>query len=45
VTKVIPHGDYPLIPVGRLVINRNVENYFAETEQAAFSPGHLVPGM
>lgn len=45
VTKVVPHGDYPLIPVGRLVLNKNVENYFAETEQSAFSPGHLVPGM
>jgi catalase len=45
VTKVIPHGDYPLIPVGKMVINKTVENYFAETEQAAFSPGHLVPGM
>jgi catalase len=29
VTKVVPHGDYPLIPVGKLVLNRNVENYFA----------------
>jgi catalase len=45
VTKVIPHGDYPLIPVGKLVLNRSVDNYFAETEQAAFSPGHLVPGI
>lgn len=45
VTKVVPHKDYPLIPIGRLVLNRNVENYFAETEQVAFSPGHLVPGM
>lgn len=45
VTKVVPHGDYPLIPVGTLVLNKNVENYFAETEQSAFSPGHLVPGM
>ena len=44
-TKVVPHGDYPLIPVGKLVLNRNVENYFAETEQSAFSPGHLVPGI
>lgn len=44
-TKVIPHGDYPLIPVGKLVINRYVDNYFAETEQSAFSPGHLIPGM
>jgi len=45
VTKVVPHSDYPLIPVGKLVINRYVDNYFAETEQVAFSPGHLVPGM
>ena len=45
VTKVVPHADYPLIPVGTLVLNRSVENYFAETEQSAFSPGHLVPGM
>jgi len=45
VTKVVPHGDYPLIPVGKLVLNRNPDNYFAETEQAAFSPGHLIPGM
>lgn len=45
VTKVWPHSDYPLIPVGKLVLNRNPENYFAETEQAAFSPSHLVPGM
>ena len=45
VTKVVPHGDYPLIPIGKLVLNRNVDNYFAETEQSAFSPGHLVPGM
>jgi len=29
VTKVVPHGDYPLIPVGKLVINKNVDNYFA----------------
>lgn len=45
VTKVWPHGDYPLVPVGRLVLNRNPINYFAEVEQAAFSPGHLVPGI
>jgi catalase len=45
VTKVISQKDYPLIPVGTLVLNKNVENYFAETEQVAFSPGHLVPGM
>lgn len=45
VTKVVPHADYPLIPIGKLVLNRTVDNYFAETEQSAFSPGHLVPGM
>jgi len=44
-TKVWPHGDYPLIPVGRIVLNRNPKNYFAEVEQLAFSPAHLVPGI
>jgi catalase len=42
VTKVVPHADYPLIKVGRLVLNKNVTNYFAETEQAAFSPGQAI---
>lgn len=45
VTKVWPHGDYPLIPVGKMVLNRNPTNYFAEIEQAAFSPSHTVPGI
>ena len=45
VTKVWPHGDYPLIEVGRMVLNRNPDNYFAEVEQAAFSPGNFVPGI
>ena len=45
ITKVWPHGDYPLNPVGRLVLDRNPGNYFAEVEQAAFSPGTLVPGI
>jgi len=45
ITKVWPHGDYPLIPVGRMVLDRNPENYFAEVEQSAFSPGNLVPGI
>ena len=44
-TKVWPHADFPLVEVGRLTLNRNVQNYFAETEQSAFSPGHLVPGI
>jgi catalase len=43
-TKVWPHGDYPLIPVGRMVLSRNPANFFAEVEQAAFSPANLVPG-
>src|SRR6202521_1222310 len=45
VTKVWPHRDYPLTTVGRLVLNRNPENYFAEVEQAAFNPAHFVPGI
>ena len=45
VTKVVPHSDYPLIEVGRLVLNRNPENYFAEVEQVAYSPSNLVPGI
>ena len=44
-TKVWPHSDYPLIPVGRMTLNRNPENFFAEIEQAAFSPGNVVPGI
>ncbi len=44
-TKVWPHGDYPLIEVGVLELNRNPENYFAEVEQAAFEPSNLPPGM
>ncbi len=45
ITKVWPHGDFPPMDVGRLVLNRNPENYFAEVEQAAFSPGNFVPGI
>lgn len=45
VTKVWSHKDYPLIPVGKMTLNRNPQNYFAETEQSAFSPSHLVPGI
>jgi len=44
-TKVWPHEDYPLIDVGTLKLNRNPENYFAEVEQAAFSPANVVPGI
>lgn len=44
-TKVWPHKDYPLIEVGVMELNRNPENYFAEIEQAAFSPSNVVPGI
>jgi catalase len=44
-TKVWPHADYPLIPVGMLELNRNVIDYFTETEQVAFSPSNAVPGI
>ena len=44
-TKVWPHKDYPVIDVGILELNRNPENYFAEVEQAAFSPSNIVPGI
>ncbi len=44
-TKVWPHGDYPLIDVGVMELNRNPVNYFAEVEQAAFNPVNIVPGM
>jgi len=45
ITKVWPHADFPPMNVGRLVLNRNPENYYAEVEQAAFSPGNFVPGI
>ena len=44
-TKVWPHKDYPLIKVGVMTLNRNPVNFFAEIEQAAFSPGNTVPGI
>ncbi|MGO4378753.1 catalase [Pseudoduganella sp. RAF53_2] len=44
-TKVWPHADFPLIPVGVLELNRNPVNYHAEVEQAALSPSNVVPGM
>ena len=45
ITKVWPHADYPPITIGRMVLDRNPENYFAEVEQAAFSPRNFVPGI
>ncbi len=44
-TKVWPHGEYPLIEVGEMELNRNPQNYFAEVEQASFSPSNVVPGI
>lgn len=45
ITKVWPHKDFPPITVGRLVLNKNPVNYFAEIEQAAFAPSNFVPGI
>ena len=44
-TKVWPHSDFPLIDVGEYELNRNVDNYFSEIEQVAFSPSNVVPGI
>jgi len=44
-TKIWPHGDYPLTRVGTMRLNRNPENFFAQIEQAAFEPSALVPGI
>ena len=45
ITKVWPHSDYPLQEIGKMVLDRNPANYFAEVEQSAFSPGNVVPGV
>ncbi|MEG0180185.1 MAG: catalase, partial [Oscillospiraceae bacterium] len=44
-TKVWPHGDYPLIEVGVFELNKNSENFFLDVEQSAFAPSNLVPGI
>ena len=44
-TKVWPHGEYPMMDVGVMTLDRMPANYFAETEQAAFNPSNIVPGM
>ncbi|KOF54705.1 catalase [Achromobacter sp. DMS1] len=44
-TKTWSHKDYPLIKVGKMTLNRNPDNFFAQIEQAAFSPGNTVPGI
>ncbi|WP_407284289.1 catalase HPII [Raoultella ornithinolytica] len=44
-TKLIPEALVPVQRVGKMVLNRNPDNFFAENEQAAFHPGHIVPGI
>ncbi|MGI9027116.1 MAG: catalase [Burkholderiaceae bacterium] len=44
-TKIVPEELVPLMPVGRMVLNRNPDNFFAETEQVAFCTAHIVPGI
>jgi catalase len=44
-TKVWPHADYPPITIGRMVLDRNPENHFAEVDQSGFAPSRLVPGI
>ena len=44
-TKLIPEELVPVMPVGRMVLNRNPDNFFAETEQVAFCTAHIVPGL
>ncbi|MCM2981221.1 catalase [Niallia sp. FSL W8-0951] len=44
-TKIWPEEEVPVKIVGKLTLNRNVDNFFAETEQVAFHPGHVVPGI
>jgi catalase len=44
-TKIVPEELVPITPVGRMVLNRNPDNFFAETEQVAFCTAHVVPGI
>ena len=43
-TKIVPEELVPVTPVGKMVLNRNPDNFFAETEQVAFCAAHIVPG-
>ncbi|XP_035450052.2 peroxisomal catalase 1-like [Spodoptera frugiperda] len=45
VTKLWKNGTFITVPIGRLVLNKNPDNHFRDIEQAAFNPGHLVPGI
>ena len=44
-TKIVPESEVPVQLIGKMVLNRNPDNFFAETEQVAFHPGHVVPGI
>ena len=44
-TKMWHENEFPLIPVGRLTLNKNPTNFFEQVEQAAFSPGRMIPGI
>ncbi|CCX15046.1 Similar to Catalase B; acc. no. Q877A8 [Pyronema omphalodes CBS 100304] len=44
-TKIVPVEDVPITPIGKFILNRNTMNYFAETEQSMFCPGHIVRGI
>ncbi len=44
-TKLVPEEMVPVIPVGKMVLNRNPDNFFAETEQVAFCTAHIIPGI
>ncbi|MDR7920480.1 catalase, partial [Escherichia coli] len=44
-TKLIPEEQVPVTLIGKMVLNRNPDNFFAETEQVAFNPGNIVPGI
>ncbi|WWD16269.1 hypothetical protein CI109_100695 [Kwoniella shandongensis] len=44
-THVWPHADYPLREIGKFTLNENAKNYFAEVEQAAYNPAHMIPGI
>jgi catalase len=44
-TKIVPEELVPIVPVGKMVLNRNPDNFFAETEQVAFCAAHIVPGL
>ena len=44
-THIWPQGDYPLRTIGKFTLNENAKNYFAEVEQVAFNPSHMIPGI